>query len=492
MNNPVPAVVVPFTVTGVNPGTTLKTTDAFGMAQLCYSSSTGGTDNISAFADVNNNGTKDGGEPGDTATKTWQAGPTCPGFSGDPRNQIVGTSGPDALTGTSGPDIICGLGGNDTLRGLAGDDVLLGGDGKDLLFGGAGNDTFNGGTGVDTVSFAEAPVASAVTASLASGTSTNAQLGTDTFVPVAPGGCSTVENLTGSGFNDSLTGDACANTLYGANGNDTLTGNAGNDLLQGAGGNDTISGNDGTDLMEPGTGDDLSADGGAGFDTLAYVDITNGGVNIDVPTSTETALGAGDAGVDHFTPATIEAYYGSNQADVITGDTGANLLYGVGGADTISGGGGNDTMGGGAGADSIDGGNGLDYSTYFTAPGVTTVNLTTGSASDGTGSTDTLTNVENVLGSNQADTITGSAGSNALYGFNGNDNISGSDGDDFLNGGNGTDTLDGGNGTDRCLNGETLSNCESTTIAFRGASGPSIAAVTRAEARMAQLGRLGT
>src|SRR5947208_4505478 len=124
------------------------------------------------------------------------------------------------------------------------------------------------------ISFAYALVPSADTASLASGTSTNAQLGTDTFVSVAPGGCSTVEKLTGSGFNDSLTGDACANTLYGANGDDTLTGNAGNDLLQGAGGADSLFGTDGTDLMEPGTGDDTAADGGAGFDTLAYVDIT--------------------------------------------------------------------------------------------------------------------------------------------------------------------------------------------------------------------------
>jgi Ca2+-binding RTX toxin-like protein len=299
-----------------------------------------------------------------------------------------------------------------------------------------------------------------------------------------------VENLTGSGFNDSLTGDACANTLYGANGNDTLTGVAGNDLLQGAGGNDSISGGDGTDLMEPGTGDDVSADGGNGFDTLAFVDITTGGVNINLPTSTVTG-----AGTDHFTPATIEAYYGTNQADTITGDTGANLLYGVGGADTISGGGGNDTMGGGAGADSIDGGNGVDTSTYFTAPTGATVNLTAGTAShDGTGSADTLANVENVLGSTHPDSITGSAASNALYGFAGNDSISGLAANDLLDGGADTDTLDGGAGTDRCLNGETLLGCESTTasvatasVATASASGPSVAAVTKAEARMARV-----
>jgi Ca2+-binding RTX toxin-like protein len=102
-------------------------------------------------------------------------------------------------------------------------------------------------------------------------------------------------------------------------------------------------------------------------------------------------------------------------------------------------------MGGGAGSDTIDGGNGVDTSTYFTAPTGATVNLSTGTASDGTGmgSTDTLSTVESVLGSNSPDTITGSAASNALYGFSGNDSISALDGNDFLDGGANTDTLNG-------------------------------------------------
>jgi Ca2+-binding RTX toxin-like protein len=77
--------------------------------------------------------------------------PTCPGFAGDPRNQVVGTSGADVLTGTSGADIICGLGGNDTLRGLGGGDLLKGGAGRDLAVGGRGHDTLRGGAGADTL-----------------------------------------------------------------------------------------------------------------------------------------------------------------------------------------------------------------------------------------------------------------------------------------------------------------------------------------------------
>jgi Ca2+-binding RTX toxin-like protein len=428
--------------------------------------------------------------PAPSVSRTFSITLACPGYSGDPRTQIVGTAGADTLVGSSGDDILCGLGGNDTLRGLEGNDLLLGGDNKDTLLGGAGNDTFDGGTGVDTTSFADGPVASGVTANLATGTATNAQLGSDTFVPVSPGGCSTVENLTGSGYNDSLTGDACNNTLYGANGGDSLTGGGGADLLQGVAGNDSLSGGDGSDLLEPGTGDDPSNNGGNGFDTLAYVDVTTGGVNINLVGGTATGTATGGAGSDVFTPSTLEAYYGSNSADTLTGDTGSNLLYGLGGADAISGGGGNDTMGGGAGADSIDGGGGVDSSTYYTAPSGATVDLSAGTASaDGTGSADSLISVENVLGSNAGgDSITGSAGSNALYGLGGNDSLSGLGGNDYLDGGAGTDTLNGGDGTDRCLNGEgTLTSCESTTSPLSGSSGLSVAVIISAEARMARL-----
>jgi Ca2+-binding RTX toxin-like protein len=73
----------------------------------------------------------------------------CRGFEGDPRNQVVGTSGDDVLAGTSGRDIICGLGGNDVLRGLERRDILLGGRGADVLRGGSGNDDLFGGRGPD-------------------------------------------------------------------------------------------------------------------------------------------------------------------------------------------------------------------------------------------------------------------------------------------------------------------------------------------------------
>jgi hypothetical protein len=78
----------------------------------------------------------------------------CPGFSGDPRNQVAGTRKADVLVGTPGNDIICGLGGNDILRGKGGKDLLLGGDGNDRLLGGPGHDFALGGPGIDAC-FAE-------------------------------------------------------------------------------------------------------------------------------------------------------------------------------------------------------------------------------------------------------------------------------------------------------------------------------------------------
>ena len=78
-----------------------------------------------------------------------QAPPECPGYVGDPRNDVIGTQGPDTLTGTVGADIICAFGGNDTLTGRGGNDLLLAGRGADVLGGGGGADTLRGARGPD-------------------------------------------------------------------------------------------------------------------------------------------------------------------------------------------------------------------------------------------------------------------------------------------------------------------------------------------------------
>jgi len=75
----------------------------------------------------------------------------CPGHEGDPRNDVIGTSGADVLAGTAGNDIICGFGGSDLLIGRGGNDLLLGGAGADDLRGGAGADRLVGGGGSDVL-----------------------------------------------------------------------------------------------------------------------------------------------------------------------------------------------------------------------------------------------------------------------------------------------------------------------------------------------------
>ena len=95
------------------------------------------------------------------------------------------------------------------------------------------------------------------------------------------------ENLEGSGYNDTLTGDSNANILAGTGGLDTLNGGAGNDVLFAynkysgwADGNcDSMGGVTGgteNDLLYGGAGDDRlcgsngdnTLDGGAGKDTI--------------------------------------------------------------------------------------------------------------------------------------------------------------------------------------------------------------------------------
>jgi Ca2+-binding RTX toxin-like protein len=104
----------------------------------------------------------------------------------------------------------------------------------------------------------------------------------------------------------------------------------------------------------------------------------------------------------------------------------------------------------------------VDFASFFLSPGPVTVDLAAGTAS-GEG-TDTLTGIENVVGSADfGDTLNGDAQDNSLLGSGGDDSVSGSDGNDELDGGDGTDSLDGGTGIDTCLNGETTVNCESAT-----------------------------
>lgn len=173
------------------------------------------------------------------------------------------------------------------------------------------------------------------------------------------------------------------------------------------------------------------------------------------------ASGSGDA----------DFFIGSVSGDIFDGSGGDDIISGGGGADQIAGGDGDDVLEGGAGADDLNGGgdsvttdhsalagdltgNYGDTIRYVGSDAGVTINLATGAASGGHAQGDTLTDIENVIGSRHADTLTGDSGANRLSGLDGNDTLIGGAGDDVLGGGAGDDTLSGGDGEDNIIGEE--------------------------------------
>jgi Ca2+-binding RTX toxin-like protein len=157
---------------------------------------------------------------------------------------------------------------------------------------------------------------------------------------------------------------------------------------------------------------------------------------------------------------------GQNGADVIVGNGGSDDLYGHGGNDDLQGGAGTDLMQGGEGGDDMSGGAGSDTVDYYDAArdfGVS-VNLDL-LANDGADLEHDNVNidVENVLGTDHADTLTAHPAdvTNGLFGRGGHDELSGGGGHDTtLAGGAGIDQIAGGNGNDLLYGGpgpDTLS-----------------------------------
>jgi hypothetical protein len=132
------------------------------------------------------------------------------------------------------------------------------------------------------------------------------------------------------------------------------------------------------------------------------------------------ALGTGKGeGTD--TLSSIENIVGSSLDDILTGNGDNNA---------IDGGAGNDTLAGGAGNDVLDGAEGIDTASYSAATQRMVVNLLQGTAT-GEG-TDTLRNIEDLVGSNFADQLIGNAGANRIAGGNGLDVVTLGGGDDIF------------------------------------------------------------
>jgi Ca2+-binding RTX toxin-like protein len=213
-------------------------------------------------------------------------------------NSLEGNGGADRILGRGGDDVLADgrflpegpvgrSAGADILRGGPGSDSIHFGDGDDRVYGGgrydiffvegAGDDRISGGRGPDLITFYQV---GPVQVSLITGQATTPE-GTVTF--------SSIRDLQGSRFDDTLIGDGGNNQIDGAPGNDTLYGRGGNDLLSGGGddfggpaGNDTLFGMSGDDDLNGWSGVNMN-DGGPGTDTCVNPDTAGGAENCESP-----------------------------------------------------------------------------------------------------------------------------------------------------------------------------------------------------------------
>ena len=249
-----------------------------------------------------------------------------------------------------------------------------------------------------------------------------------------------IENLTGSAFNDRLVGDSGNNVLSGLAGNDELIGNDGDDTLDGGTGNDSMTGGNGDDTyVVDSTSDVVVESAGGGNDTVRTNRATYSLVS---------------------QPEVENIVYTGNSTTTLTGNAADNSIQGGAKADKIDGKAGADTMSGGLGGDTyfVDnvgdvvieaGGGGTDKVnsevTYTLANFVDNLTLTGSAAIDGTGNSSKNT----ITGNTAANTLHGLGNDDTLIGLGGNDRLEGGDGADVLRGGAGADVLIGGSGNDK-------------------------------------------
>ncbi|MEL6753116.1 MAG: VWA domain-containing protein, partial [Pseudomonadota bacterium] len=284
------------------------------------------------------------------------------------------------------------------------------------------------GTGaVVTLSSNSSDIVEAVTAGLDAATSTS------------------IENIVGTGFGDTILGNELANdvsggggddTLEGRDGDDTLNGDAGNDSLIGGAGDDVIRGGDGVDSIRAGEGNDFIR-GGSGND---FVDAGEGDDSVRGEGGNDRLFGLG--GDDYILGGDGDDYLvGNDGADLLVGGTGDDNLQGRDGNDRLFGEDGVDFLFGFAGEDELNGGAGDDFLAGYEGD-----DLIVGG--EGNDRVFAMEDNDTVFGDAGDDFLIGNAGDDFIDGGVGNDNLRGRDGIDTLLGGAGNDFITGGDGDD--------------------------------------------
>ena len=442
----------------------------------------GGTGNDTYYVDANGDVVKENAKEGidtvissisyDISVKPYIENIT---LTGSAAINATGNTAANKLTGNTGNNSLSGGDGNDTLNGMGGTDALNGGAGNDLYIVDTTTDTITDASGTDTIQ-------SSVTFTLAKLTAIeNLKLTGSTAI-----------NGTGNSLDNTITGNAAANVIDGGAGSDKMIGGAGNDIYvvrdagdtiteTSTGGSDTvntyinytlgsnlenlqllgssnlkgtgnslgnrITGNSGNNLLVGGLGND-TLNGGASTTS----DTLNGGDGNDtyiVDTATDVISDSSGMDTIQTSVSLSLASYTTIENLVLSGNKNIN-----GTGNTLA-----NVITGNSGNNVINGAGGVDMASYATAGSAVTVSLAiTGVQATGGAGSDTLLNIEGLIGSNYNDALTGNSSANVLDGGSGNDTLSGGAGDDKLIGGKGNDilidstgydTLNGGEGNDR-------------------------------------------
>ncbi|VIO75412.1 Bifunctional hemolysin/adenylate cyclase [Bradyrhizobium ivorense] len=282
----------------------------------------------------------------------------------------------------SGTQSFTGIGNAESnwIQGGPGSDYLIGLDGNDYLLGSAGApDTLQGGTG-DDVYFVNNTA--------------------DTVIEM-PGDGNDAVFASSSRF--TLPANV-ENLFYSGTQSFTGIGNAENNWIQGGPGSDYLIGLDGDDYLLGSAGAPDTLQGGTG-DDVYFVNNTADTV-IEMPGEGNDAVFASSS---RFTlQANVEnLFYSGTQSFTGVGNAGDNWIQGGSGNDFLTGAGGNNVLNGAGGSDTAD---------YSAAPGAISIDLSTGHGQNGYGGTDTYISIENIIGSNNADTVIGDSGNNTLNG----------------------------------------------------------------------------
>jgi Ca2+-binding RTX toxin-like protein len=291
------------------------------------------------------------------------------------------------------------------IRGTAYNDTLKGSSADETFMAGRGNDSISGGFGADVIDYSDEWAG--VSVNLATGQAVDGGGGIDTITGI--------EHVTGSNYNDTLTGNSLVN------------------IFRPLGGNDSV-------------------DGGTGWDSVRY-DLA--GVVNGIPQGIVASLDTGKVtdswgGVD--TLKGIEEIAGSNLADDITGSSSKTANTHIKGLE------GNDTLRAPVAdsrvmADYRESPNGIEINLSDVQQTSSAGNvIAAGTGRDGHGFIDTFDKIQGIIGSEHDDWIRGGDQTweygERLLGWSGNDTIIGGWGDDSIFGGSGVDVLVGNKGMD--------------------------------------------